>query len=96
VANTVERQVWRFVDDYLAANPLRRSGMTGTVRYVGLEGGFYGIIGDNGEHYDAHNLPRAYRVNGLRVWFRFRRRTDVGCIHMWGKIIELTEIGMLR
>jgi hypothetical protein len=96
VANEVERQVGRFVDDYLAANPLHRPGTTGTVRYVVLEGGFYGIRGDNGEHYDPINLPGQYRVNGLRVWFRFRPRTDVVGIRMWGKFIELTEIGMLR
>jgi len=64
----------------------------GTVVYVNLEGGFYGIIADNGKHYDPINLPSHFRRDGLRVWFKGKIRDDLGSFHMWGTIIELIEI----
>ncbi|MCS7242333.1 MAG: hypothetical protein NZ706_06645, partial [Candidatus Caldatribacterium sp.] len=43
--------------------------VTGTVVYVPLEGGFFGILGDNGVQYEPVNLPEEFRVDGLRVVF---------------------------
>ena len=30
---------------------------SGTITYINLEGGFYGIVADDGEHYVPINLP---------------------------------------
>jgi hypothetical protein len=65
---------------------------TGTIEYVGLEGGFYGIIGDDDRHYDPINLPGVLKVDGLRVRFVALERPDIASIHMWGEMIELTWI----
>ena len=64
----------------------------GTVRYIALEGGFYGIRGDDGHNYDPINLPREFRVDGKRIVFGAMERPDLGSFHMWGIIIELLQI----
>jgi hypothetical protein len=69
---------------------------TGTVKYVDLEGGFYGIIGDDGQQYDPINLEQTYQENGLRVRFQAKIRQDIASIHMWGTIIELSKIEVLK
>ena len=65
---------------------------TGTVTYIDLEGGFYGIIGDNQENYDPINLPDEFQQEGLRVRFTAKYRDDLASIHMWGRIIEILQI----
>jgi inhibitor of cysteine peptidase len=69
---------------------------TGTVKFVDLEGGFYGIVGDDGQNYDPMNLDQTYQEDGLRVRFQAKIRQDMASIHMWGKIIELTRIEILK
>jgi len=39
-----------------------------------LEGGFHGIIGDDGDRFQPLNLPDGYRVDGLTIWFRAKVR----------------------
>ncbi len=62
---------------------------TGTVTYLSFEGGFYGIVADDEEHYDPINLSDEFHEDGLQVWFRARVRDDLASFHMWGRIIEL-------
>ncbi len=69
---------------------------TGTVKFVELEGGFYGIVGDDGKKYDPINLEQTYQEDGLRVRFQAKIRQDISSIHMWGTIIELTKIETLK
>lgn len=64
----------------------------GTVVYLTFEGGFWGIVGDDGEHYDPVNLDSEFRVNGLRVYFEVKIRRDLVSFHMWGKIVEILKI----
>jgi len=68
---------------------------TGTVRFIDLEGGFYGIVADNGEHYDPINLGQEFRQDGLRVRFQAKIRQDIASIRMWGKIVEIIRIAKL-
>jgi hypothetical protein len=69
---------------------------TGTVKYIDLEGGFYGIISDDGQQYDPMNLDQTYQKDGLRIRFQAKIRPDIASIHMWGIIIELTKIEKLK
>ncbi len=64
----------------------------GIVRYFQLEGGFYGIIGDDGEKYKPMNLEPQFEVDGLKVKVRARMVKGVAGIHMWGKPVEVLEI----
>lgn len=64
----------------------------GTVQFVELEGGFYGIVADDGQRYDPTNLDEAYEVDGLRVRFRARERDDLISVRMWGRMVEIISI----
>lgn len=64
----------------------------GTVTYVSLEGGFYGIVGDDGTNYLPLNLDKQYEQDGLRVAFEYEPVKDVATIQMWGEPVNLTFI----
>lgn len=68
---------------------------TGTIKYLDFEGGFYGIIADNGKCYDPVNLPSKFAQDGLRVQFKARVRSDLVRHTMWGIIVELVYIDLL-
>ena len=95
VENEIHQQILLFANDYFSANPKPEDFSTGTIKYLDLEGGFYGIISDSGQKYKPINLPRKYRKNGLRVAFRAREKKGMVSIHMWGKIVEITHINEL-
>ena len=65
---------------------------TGTLKFLDFEGGFYGIIGDDGEHYDPLNLGEEFRVDGLRVHFKVRIEEEMVSFHMWGIIVSIISI----
>ena len=65
---------------------------SGTVTYQNLEGGFYGILGDDGKKYEPLNLDAKYQKDGLRVAFEAVVATDVATVRMWGTPVNLTEI----
>ena len=62
------------------------------VRYIDLEGGFYGIITDNGEHHVPVNLHVDYQVDSLRISYKYETLQNVVSIQMWGTPIEILEI----
>ena len=68
----------------------------GTVRFIDLEGGFYGIIGDDGKKYDPVNLSQEFQVDGLPVRFKAKVRDDVASIRMWGTPVEIVTIEKLE
>ena len=74
-----------------ADNPDAVSG-TGTVVYNNLEGGFYGIVTDEGTHYLPLNLPDVFAEDNLVITFMGIVRADVATIQQWGTPLELTEI----
>lgn len=63
----------------------------GTVKHINLEGGFWGIITEDGKHYDPVNLAEEFKQEGLLVQVEAVDKDRVG-IHMWGTIIEITAI----
>jgi len=68
---------------------------TGEIQFIDLEGGFYGIVSDNGEHYDPINLPSEFEEDGLRVEFKLKILENQDSIHMWGAVVEILEIKKL-
>lgn len=68
----------------------------GTVRYIELEGGFYGIVADDDARYLPDSLDESYREDGLRVRFRAEIREDVMTAQMWGTPVTLIEIMRLE
>ena len=68
----------------------------GIIRYIPLEGGFYGIITDDEKKYLPLNLPEKYKHDGLRVWFKAKLRKDATTIYMWRKPIEILKIKKIK
>lgn len=64
----------------------------GKVTHVDVEGGFWGIVAEDGTHYDAIRLDAAYQKEGLRVRVEGSLQPDAVSSHMWGKIIAVTKI----
>jgi hypothetical protein len=54
-----------------------------------LEGGFWGIIADNGEKFVPTDVCEPLREDGLRVHFSGRTRPDMSGIHQWGTYLDL-------
>lgn len=68
---------------------------TGTVTFIELEGGFFGIVGDDGKKYDPLNLSKDFQQDGLKVHFTASVRPDIVTIRQWGTIVEITKIERL-
>lgn len=62
---------------------------TGTVVYMDLEGGFYGIVADDGTRYLPDTLPASCKVDGIRVKFTGMEKTGVASIYMWGTSLRV-------
>lgn len=56
----------------------------GRVKWVTLEGGFWGFLADDREKYEPLNLPKALEKEGLAVKLWIRIRPDMVTAHMWG------------
>lgn len=66
---------------------------TGTVVYLSFEGGFYGVIGDDGGAYDPFPyLPLELSVSGTRVILWAIRHEEWATIHMWGIPVEILNV----
>jgi hypothetical protein len=68
---------------------------TGTIKYIDLEGGFYGIIGDDDENYEPIELIQQFQRDDLEIYFEAKILEDIHSIHMWGTVIEITKIERL-
>ncbi|MCH1930333.1 hypothetical protein L9G16_09075 [Shewanella sp. A25] len=69
--------------------------LQGTVRYIGLEGGFWGIITDNGKQILPKNLPQDYKKDGLRLSFTAQEITGMMTIQQWGTLSSLSDITVI-
>ena len=66
----------------------------GTVQYIDLEGGFYGIVADDGTQYLPLNLPAEFSEDGLAIEFTGYLREDIATIQQWGTPLEITHINL--
>lgn len=69
--------------------------ITGTIVFLSFEGGFYGITGDDGKHYDPTNLSTEFQKDGLRVRFEAKKLEGMASYHQWGTLVELITIHKL-
>jgi hypothetical protein len=70
---------------------------TGTVRYVDLEGGFYGITVDKGKQYGTVdffpiNLAEQDKVNNSMIRFTGVPQRDIVTTTMWGIPIQIIDV----
>lgn len=67
-----------------------------TVRYIDLEGGFWGLISADGSRYLPVKLEEKYRKDGLNVSVKARILEDRADFRMWGSQVEILEIKAIR
>jgi|WetSurMetagenome_2_1015567.scaffolds.fasta_scaffold164146_2 hypothetical protein len=64
----------------------------GEVVFVEIEGGFYGIIDQNGQKYLPSNLPGNLKKDGLKVRGTAQLKSGKLGFKQWGKMIDIIEI----
>ncbi len=69
--------------------------VTGTVRYINVEGGFYGIVTDDGKKLDPVNLPQEFQKDGLRLRARVEPLQERVSVRMWGTPVRMIEFKRL-
>ncbi len=69
--------------------------VTGTIQHVDVEGGFYGIVTDDGAKLDPINLPKDFQRDGVRIQVRVVPLRDRVSIHQWGELVRIFEIKRL-
>lgn len=67
----------------------------GTIRYLSLEGGFFGIITDNNDNYLPENLDSTFKKDSLRIMFE-GYVTDKPTTVQWGRTIFITKVKRLQ
>ena len=70
--------------------------VTGTVKHIDLEGGFYGIVTDDGQNLDPANLPDAFKKDGVRVRVHVETLEGRVSTHMWGTLVRIIDIERLQ
>jgi len=66
--------------------------IAGTVKHIDLEGGFYGIVTDDGQKFDPVNLPDAFRQDGVRIKARVEPLEGQVSVRMWGTLVKIIDI----
>jgi hypothetical protein len=79
------------LDDLIGGGTKMIEGV-GTVMFIDLEGGFYGLEMDNGARYQPLNLAAEFQQDGLRVNFKAMVADDVTTIQQWGTPIDVLEM----
>lgn len=69
--------------------------LQGTVRYMNLEGGFWGIEADNGQQILPTNLAAEYKKDGLRISFKASPETDMMSIQQWGTLSNVSDVEVI-
>jgi hypothetical protein len=66
--------------------------LTGTVTHIDLSGGFWGIIGSEGQRFrPVEGLPAEFQQEGMQVKVKAKPASGIS-IFMWGQEIHLLDI----
>lgn len=69
--------------------------ITGTVVYLDLEGGFWGLVGDDGQHYEPLDLlPLDVREDGCRVTAEVEP-VQVVSFRQWGRPVQVRRVSRI-
>jgi hypothetical protein len=66
--------------------------VAGTVVFRDKDGGFYGILADNGGQYEPVNLDARFRNDGMRITLAGKLDTSRIGTHNWGNPIDLATV----
>jgi len=69
--------------------------VTGKVVYQKIEGGFWGIQGDDGQNYLPEAMPKDFQTEGMRVDAKMEP-LEVMSTRMWGVEVKLHTIAAVE
>jgi hypothetical protein len=69
---------------------------TGTMKHIDRNGWFFGIVSDDGKEYEVTNLDSTFREDDLRIRFDAKILENAESIHMWGTVVEITNIEKIK
>ena len=70
--------------------------MRATVRYIDIEGGFYGLETKDGEKYLPKNLDDNLKADGTIIQFKVTPVTGVMTTQQWGQLVTLSEVTLIK
>jgi len=80
VSSTLENNQWQKV----------------TVKYFSFEGGFFGLISNNGNKLLPMNLPKEYQIDGTLLKVQGEKAKDMMTIQQWGVPFNLNKIELIK
>lgn len=78
--DTQEKQLW----------------LKGTVKYLPMEGGFFGIVTEQGKKLNPINLGHEFRQEGAMIKFKGSYKQDMISFQQWGELFHLSEVILLK
>jgi len=69
---------------------------TGTIQFIAIEGGFYGIITEKGEKLLPMNLDPQYLINGTIISFEGTYIKDLVTIQQWGRPFRISKVQVIK
>jgi hypothetical protein len=79
---------------YVVIETRTKVNASGTVKYLNMEGGFWGVLGDDKESYDLVNMPNDFKKEGLRIKFS-GKPIQAASTRMWGTMVNLESIEVI-
>lgn len=68
----------------------------GTVTYIGLEGGFYGVITKSGKKLLPMDLDKKYFQDGAIIQFNGKAAEGMMTIQQWGTPFNFSEVKLIK
>ena len=77
-------------------NEQSRTMITVTVKYLEIEGGFYGLVTQDGKKLLPMNLASQYRKAGTVLKVSGKQLTDVMTTQQWGTPYQISEVKLVK
>jgi hypothetical protein len=74
---------------------LKQLSFTATVKYMNLEGGFFGLVSKEGKHWLPMNLNKEFQQDGAVIKVRGNALMGMMTIQQWGTPFSITHIELI-
>jgi hypothetical protein len=75
---------------------IKEVSFTAILKYMKLEGGFYGLVTKEGQHWLPMNLPNEFKKHGAMVKVKGHEIKGMMTIQQWGKPFSITDIQLIK
>lgn len=80
----------------IAIKTVKQSWQQVTVKHLDFEGGFYGLVSENGVRLLPRGLPKEYKIEGTILRVKGHFLTDMMTIQQWGKVFKIVEVELIK